>query len=80
MEQILKQILEKLDNLDTKIDGVEQRLESKIDSTNDKINSIDKKMNLRFDNVDKKLSNIYNQVGDLVEFRIVTENKLERIK
>lgn len=84
MDEILKQILQQLQELKEGQTNLENRLGDRIDSVetnlSDKINSLEKKMNVRFDGVEQKINTVYDQVGDLVEFKIVPESKLERIK
>jgi chromosome segregation ATPase len=94
IEQELQELKQGQKNMDERLTGLEQgqkelkqgqsKLDAKIDGVNanvsDKIHAVDKKMNTRFDKLEKKVDGIQETVGDLVEFRIGAEGKLEKMK
>jgi len=64
MEDVLRQILNKLDNLDKKVGD----LDNKIDN-----------LQQGQSRIEKKLDAVYNQTADLTEFRTSTSDNLTKI-
>lgn len=72
MEEVLKQILSKLDSLEQG----QKSLENKVD---DRFNSLESKMNDRFNKLEKKVDVIEDHVATLTEFKIDTTQRLTAI-
>lgn len=82
MEEVLKQILQKLEGMDGRLAGVEQgqqKLDAKIEKVSDKLDAFEKRTMSQFGTVEKKVDTIQDKVGDLWEFRMEAEGKLQRL-
>lgn len=82
LEELLKQILEKVNSMDDKIVSMDNKISSmddKINSMDDRISSMDNKISLRFDSLETKLKAIHDQTADLTEFRTETKDSLDNI-
>ncbi|WZL73692.1 hypothetical protein QBE52_02850 [Clostridiaceae bacterium 35-E11] len=65
MEQLLKQILEKINDMDGKVNHIDE-----------KVNRMDEKVN----RIETKLDRVYNQTADLTEFKTETLQNFSDIK
>ena len=76
MEEVLKQILSKLDSLEKG----QINLEKGQNNLNDKVYSLENKMNDRFNKLEKKVDAIYEQTATLLEFKTDATQKLTAIE
>lgn len=77
-EEILNQILGKLDSLDTRMDSFETRVTERMDSLEAKVDSLDTKV----DRIENKLDNTFEQVAkntETIHEIAATQQRHERI-
>lgn len=90
MEDTLKLILDKLNNIDSDIKDLKQgqlaleqgqkSFERRQINLEDKLDAFEKQTMKRFGEIDSKIDSVSNAVADLMEFRTDTESRLKKIK
>ncbi|MCG8500685.1 MAG: hypothetical protein MJB12_09800 [Firmicutes bacterium] len=90
MEEILKQILGKLDGLEQRFDGLEQRFdgfeqrfdgfEQRVDGLEQEVKTGFQQTNDRLDKLEKDLKAVYDQVADNTERHTEMMMKMDRVE